>query len=188
MHLDVLRGQYLDLLSQGAGGSLAAAMEIVLRKAATYTVERPLQIGGVLAGADRAVLDSFREFAIPLGEAFQLRDDLLGVFGDPAITGKSTMDDLREGKATVLIALTREQADEADLARIDRLYGNPDLHAEDAAVLRDIMVRTGGRDAVEQMITERADRAGRALAQAPIDEETRALMGQLAELATVRSS
>jgi geranylgeranyl diphosphate synthase, type I len=186
MHLEVLRGQYLDVLGQRSVRSLAEAMEIARLKAARYTVEWPLLIGGVLAGADPAVLGSYHELAVPLGEAFQLRDDLIGVFGDPAVTGKSDMDDLREGKATALIALTRWRADKADLALIDRLYGKPGLTAGDAVVLREIMVRCGGRDAVERMIGERAERAGAVLARAPVDDGARALLAQLADLTTRR--
>lgn len=107
MRTEVIAGQYLDILAQLSDEiDLERALTVVRYKTAKYTVERPLQIGGALAGADQALLDGYSAFGLPLGEAFQLRDDVLGVFGDPELTGKSVTDDLREGKHTVLIAQT----------------------------------------------------------------------------------
>ncbi|MFC7591810.1 polyprenyl synthetase family protein [Nonomuraea antimicrobica] len=105
MRTEVISGQYLDVLTQlRAGATEAEALTVIRYKSAKYTVERPLQIGGALAGASAELLDSYSGFGVPLGEAFQLRDDVLGTFGSTPETGKSSLDDLREGKQTVMYA------------------------------------------------------------------------------------
>lgn len=102
---EVISGQYLDVLAQTqARLTVEAALKVVRFKTAKYTIERPLHVGASLAGADEDLLRALSDVAIPLGEAFQLRDDLLGVYGDPEETGKPAGDDLREGKRTVLLA------------------------------------------------------------------------------------
>lgn len=109
---EVISGQYLDVLAQTQDRlTVAAALKVVRFKTAKYTIERPLHVGASLAGASDELLASLTDVALPLGEAFQLRDDLLGVYGDPATTGKPTGDDLREGKRTVLLAHATELGD-----------------------------------------------------------------------------
>ena len=114
MRTEVTAGQYLDLL-RAAGGlpGPQGALTVARYKSAGYTVQRPLQLGAAIAGAGPEVTEACTAIGLPLGEAFQLRDDVLGVFGDPAVTGKSADDDLREGKQTLLIALAEERADDA---------------------------------------------------------------------------
>ena len=103
---EVVLGQFLDVSLQARGESdIDQAMQVVRYKSAKYSVERPLHVGAVLAGAGPEVVHALSAFGLPLGEAFQLRDDLLGVFGDPSVTGKPAGDDLSEGKRTVLVAL-----------------------------------------------------------------------------------
>src|SRR4029078_122110 len=128
-----MAGQYLDLLEQASGGgSVGRAMRVLRFKSAKYTVEQPLHLGGALAGApaDARVRRAYTAFGLPLGEAFQLRDDVLGVFGDPAVTGKPAGDDLREGKRTFLIAAAVEQTDAAGRALVERRLGDPHLDPE----------------------------------------------------------
>ena len=123
---EVATGQFLDVLAQTrAHVSVEEAMRVLTFKSATYTVERPLHIGAALAGADDDLVESLSRVAIPLGQAFQLRDDLLGVFGDPATTGKPAGDDLREGKRTVLVATAMDRATPAQAAQIRRHLGDP---------------------------------------------------------------
>ena len=108
MRTELMAGQYLDLLEQARGDRLgrAARCASLRYKTAKYTVERPLHLGAALAGGGRGPARRvYSAYGLPLGEAFQLRDDVLGVFGDPAETGKPAGDDLREGKRTVLVAL-----------------------------------------------------------------------------------
>ncbi|MDG9718896.1 polyprenyl synthetase family protein [Streptomyces sp. DH24] len=161
MRNEVVHGQYLDLLATGApSGDIERALTVNRLKTAKYTVERPLHLGAALAGADTSVLRACSAYAIPLGEAFQLRDDLLGAFGDPRLTGKSAAEDLRSGKATVLMALAVRRADRTQRAHLVRMVGNPELDESDAARVRLILEQTGARDTVERMI---ADRYGDAL-------------------------
>ena len=110
MRTELMAGQYLDLLEQAMGGGSAdRAMRVVRYKSAKYTIERPLHLGAALAGAPTELVDTYSGYGLPLGEAFQLRDDVLGVFGDPEQTGKPAGDDLREGKRTVLVATAVER-------------------------------------------------------------------------------
>ena len=111
MRTEVTVGQYLDLLTQATGDtSVELAGKVARYKSAKYTVERPLLFGAALAGAPPELSAAYSAFGLPLGEAFQLRDDVLGVFGDPSETGKPAGDDLREGKRTALVALALREA------------------------------------------------------------------------------
>ncbi|NMO52328.1 polyprenyl synthetase family protein [Actinoplanes sp. TBRC 11911] len=186
MRTEVIAGQYLDLVSSVGDGSVASALTVIRMKAARYTVTRPLQIGAQLAGASSQLCKAFIEFGDPLGDAFQLRDDVLGVFGDPAVTGKSVLDDLREGKPTVMMALARGAADRAQSARLAALFGNPDLDESGAQELRAIIVDTRALEKIEQMIRVRADAAMAALAEAPLPETTRKELSVLANAAVER--
>ena len=186
MRTEVIAGQYLDLVSGVGDGSVASALTVIRMKAARYTVTRPLQIGAALAGAGPGLLAALTAFGDPLGDAFQLRDDVLGVFGDPAVTGKSTLDDLREGKPTVMMALARGGADPEQAARLSALFGRPDLDADGAAALRGIIVATGALDRIEQMIKVRTEAALAALAEAPVSAQSRTVLAELAAQAVDR--
>ena len=153
---EVTAGQYLDILAQSNESmSVEDAMLVVRYKSAKYTVERPLHLGAALAGGSSELLDQLSDVAVPLGEAFQLRDDVLGIFGDPATTGKPAGDDLREGKRTALIARALELGDSADRASIRALLGT----ADGVADLTGIIERTGALAAVEADIADRRNRA-----------------------------
>ncbi len=142
---EVTAGQFLDVTAQTRPDvSVADAMIVVRYKSAKYTVERPLQIGAAMAGADDDLLDRLSAVALPLGAAFQLRDDVLGVFGDPALTGKPAGDDLREGKRTVLVARALELTDVHGRATI-----MADLGTEAVDGVRDLIRDSGALDAVE---------------------------------------
>ncbi|MER7849877.1 polyprenyl synthetase family protein [Kitasatospora sp. NPDC096077] len=187
MRNEVMYGQLLDLRSTGRlSGDVDTALHVIRYKTAKYTVERPLHIGAALAGAAPSVLDACTAFGIPLGEAFQLRDDLLGVFGDPARTGKPVLDDLREGKATVLMALAVQRATPAQSGTLHRLVGRSDLTGEQAAEIREVLEATGARQAVEEMISARYDAARTALDRAPFPAAAALGLRRLAEAATAR--
>jgi len=148
---EVAAGQFLDVVAQThADVSVDEAMLVARYKSAKYTVERPLQIGAALAGGDDHLLDQLSQVALPLGVAFQLRDDVLGVFGDPEVTGKPAGDDLREGKRTVLIARTLERCDEAGRTRLLALLGTDDGVDE----ARDMVQVSGALEALEQDIAQ----------------------------------
>ncbi|MEH1102111.1 polyprenyl synthetase family protein [Micromonospora sp. CPCC 205561] len=187
MRTEVIAGEYLDLVSGVGDGSVASALTVVRMKAARYTVTRPLQIGATLAGAGPELVAALTEFGDPLGDAFQLRDDVLGVFGDPAVTGKSVLDDLREGKPTVMMALARGAADRAQAARLRELFGDPALDDDGAAELRKIIEGTGARERIEGMIRVRAEAALAALESVPVTAEARAVLADLAAQAVDRT-
>ncbi|QYC45678.1 Octaprenyl-diphosphate synthase [Nonomuraea coxensis DSM 45129] len=182
MRTEVISGQYLDMLAQlRAGASVDQALTVIRYKTAKYTVERPLQIGGALAGADAGLLESYSRFGVPLGEAFQLRDDLLGTFGSAAETGKSALDDLREGKHTVLIAHALRRASAAQREHLRRWHGDPELSEERATELRQILRDTGAVAEVEDMIAGRVREAVAALAEAEIKPDASAALTVLAD-------
>ncbi|MEU9353549.1 polyprenyl synthetase family protein [Streptomyces griseoloalbus] len=189
MRGELLLGQHLDLLATGRPtGDIDEAMTISRLKTAKYTIERPLHLGAALVGADRDLLALCSAYAIPLGEAFQLRDDLLGVFGDPALTGKPVLDDLRSGKATVLMALATRRATPEQRRTLDALVGRADLSEEDAARIQRILQHTGARDTVETMINERYERALAALDTGLLTPPTTAALRQIAARAVIRAA
>lgn len=188
MRVEIMAGQYLDVLEQAlGGGSVERALRVARFKAAKYTVERPLHLGSAIAGGDPTATAVFSAYGLPLGEAFQLRDDLLGVFGDPALTGKPAGDDLREGKRTVLIALAAEASGATDRAVIDRGLGNPSL--DDAGVddLREVITSSGAAARVESMIDERVGTAVTALETGRFEPVARDALVALAAAATRRN-
>ncbi len=183
---EVIAGQFLDVSVQARRASdVEAAMTVLRYKSAKYSVERPLHIGAALAGASPEVFEALSAFGLPLGEAFQLRDDLLGVFGDPAVTGKPAGDDLVEGKRTVLVALALEHAPADQARHLDERLGTA-LDAAEVDVLRQIIESSGAHTRVESMIDELTARCLGALEAAPVTESARGVLRQLAEAATQR--
>jgi len=188
MRSELMAGQYLDLLEQACGGgSVERAMQVVRYKSAKYTIERPLHIGAAIAGAPDAVYAAYSGYGLPLGEAFQLRDDVLGVFGDPEQTGKPAGDDLREGKRTVLVALAHERADDSQRGHMRALLGDPGLDASGVAILRSIIEDTGALASTEQMIDDLLDQALESLTGAGLADDAREVLTGLAYAATRRS-
>ena len=183
---EVIAGQFLDVSVQARGQSDVDLAMLVLRyKSAKYSVERPLHVGAALAGAAPEVLASLSDVGLPLGEAFQLRDDLLGVFGDPHVTGKPAGDDLSEGKRTVLVALTLGAAPGSAARRLDAQLGRV-LSVEEVEELRAIIEASGAHADVERRIRSLTEQALRALEVAPIQEPAREVLRELAEAATQR--
>ena len=184
---EVIAGQFLDVSVQARGhADVDAAMQVLRYKSAKYSIERPLHIGAALAGADEDQLRQLSSFGLPLGEAFQLRDDLLGVFGDPAVTGKPAGDDLIEGKRTVLIALALDGASRGDAALLDRSLGSA-LTPGQIDHLRRVIDASGAREQVETVIDELTVRARSALAQSGFDPLATQVLDHLAEAATRRT-
>ena len=188
MRTELMAGQYLDLLEQvRGGGSVERAQRVVRYKSAKYTIERPLHLGAALAGGDHAMMQTYSDYGLPLGEAFQLRDDVLGVFGDPAETGKPAGDDLREGKRTVMIALAVERASVTQAEEMRRYLGDPGLDADGVDLLREIIVDTGALADTEVMIETNLDSAITALSDPAIDKQAVEVLTGLAYAATRRS-
>ncbi|GAA2496655.1 polyprenyl synthetase family protein [Winogradskya humida] len=184
MRIEAVAGQYLDVLgeNQPAQWSLDQALLVARYKTASYTVQRPLQFGLALAGRSRdetgAIDEAYHRYGIAVGEAFQLRDDLLGVYGDPAVTGKPASDDLRTGKPTALLMIAQQLGASFDLetpATADQL----EHQAE-------IIVETGAVAQVESLILQRVEQGVAALAGAPIHDDARAALTELAVTATHR--
>ena len=186
MRTELMAGQYLDLLEQArGGGSIERAERVIRFKSAKYTIERPLHLGVLLAGGSPELLTTFTDYGLPLGEAFQLRDDVLGVFGDPSETGKPAGDDLREGKRTVLIAKALETASPSQASKIRRHLGDPHLDADGVALLREILTETGALDAVEARISELTANAQAAILD--VTNPARDVLSDLITAATARA-
>jgi geranylgeranyl diphosphate synthase type I len=174
MRTEVTAGQYLDILEEQAwrvspeDELLARAHRVIVYKSAKYSVEEPLAIGATIGGASPGQLDTLREFGLPLGIAYQLRDDLLGVFGDPEVTGKPSGDDLREGKRTVLIALARQKLPTSARRALDELLGDPELDSDQIRMLQNTIKASGAPSEIESLISLNVDRANAALDEASL--------------------
>jgi geranylgeranyl diphosphate synthase type I len=195
MRTQLMGGQYLDVVEAAQTWDgvpteerVARARKVIRFKSAQYTVEQPVLLGAACAGTDDSTLAALSAYGLALGEAFQLRDDLLGVFGDPERTGKPAGDDLREGKRTVLIAYTLEGMAAVDLDRFGAAFADPEVSPDDLSWLREQCVRSGAVDQTEKLITAQADTARRALDAADLAEAGRAALLDLVDISTARSS
>jgi len=196
MRTQLMGGQFLDVLEAARGWDelstqeqIARARRVIRYKSAKYSVEHPLLIGAAAAGASASDSDALSTYGLDLGEAFQLRDDLLGVYGDPTQTGKPAGDDLREGKRTVLVALALDQADPSRVAVFDRLLGSPDLDESGVDELRVAITASGAPDRVEQMIRDLSASARAALGSATgLTVEGRDALDALIDVSTARTA
>jgi geranylgeranyl diphosphate synthase, type I len=180
MREQAVHGQYLELIEQARGGTdLRSAWAICAAKTAATTTTGPLVFGATLAGGNEGIVRACHRYAEPLGVAFQLRDDLLGAFGDPAETGKPSGDDLRDGKPTALLAIARERGGAAVGARIDELTARSGHAALEQ--LRTVVRATNAHKVVADLVADLGRQARAALAGAPFDAAVRS---ELAELAT----
>ncbi|MDS1269480.1 polyprenyl synthetase family protein [Lipingzhangella sp. LS1_29] len=189
MRAEVMAGQYLDMLEQARQTEhVDAALRVMHYKAAKYTVERPLHLGAQLAGASDDLVAAYTAYGRPLGLAFQLRDDILGAFGNPEQTGKPAGDDFREGKRTVLVAETLRLANPDQGTELRNLLGDPDLSEETVSWLRDVIVSSGALRACEDRIANYAAEAQAALDGIRMPEEARRGLEELVAAATVRDT
>ena len=194
MRTEVTVGQFLDMLEEASWRTrpesdlLPRAHRVIVYKSAKYSVEAPLIIGASLAEASLPQLAALRAFGLPLGVAFQLRDDLLGVFGDPAVTGKPAGDDLREGKRTVLITLARQKLPASAARLFDELLGDEGLDEQQIGMLQTAVRDSGAVEQVERIIAHNVATAMAALEDAPLARSARDQLGSLAETVTQRAS
>lgn len=191
MRTEMLGGQYLDVLTEAAGDERpATALRIDRFKTAAYTVERPLQMGAGVAGAGPELIEAYGRFGADVGIAFQLRDDLLGVFGDPAVTGKPAGDDLREGKRTLLLALALRRADAEDPTAATELRHSLGraLSPADLERVRAVLVELGAVAEVERQIAELTERGLAALEPRLVEPAAHAELHRMALAATTRTS
>ncbi|MEV6235885.1 polyprenyl synthetase family protein [Lentzea sp. NPDC051838] len=188
MRTELMAGQYLDVSPPGLEEArLAHAHRVNLLKTSRYTVVRPLQVGGILAGASPELLEVYQQAGELLGSAFQLRDDLLGVYGSPCETGKPNGDDLRNGKRTVLVALALRGADDRQTHLLRTHLGDPQLTDDEAAALRDVITDTGARAETEQLIADQTSAAIALLTNAPMQPHGRTELIDLATRLAFRS-
>ncbi|MCW3494759.1 polyprenyl synthetase family protein [Microbacterium sp. SSM24] len=192
MRREVTIGQFLDIAEESAFVTepderhAERALRVASLKSARYSIQQPLAIGAALSGADAAQSAALAAFGHPVGMAFQLRDDVLGVFGDERETGKPSGDDLREGKRTVLIAYAREALAPPARRIIDELLGDPTLDAGQISALQRTIVESGALERVEALIADYAREAERALSGARLGNAAVGELRDLARAATVR--
>ena len=168
LRIELNIGQYLDVVGTARGQTNQAAAERIARyKSGKYTVERPLHLGAALAGRFGELAPALSAYGLPLGDAFQLRDDMLGAFGDSGLTGKPVGDDLREGKPTPMLAIAASRAGKQHAELLDRV-GAPDLGEDEVAALQAVLVDTGAQAEIEATITALTDQAVTAIARADI--------------------
>jgi geranylgeranyl diphosphate synthase type I len=185
---ETVAGEFLEVLRTGSDApEVTESLEVARYKTAKYTVERPLHMGATLGGAPRRVMEAFTAYGLPLGEAFQLRDDLIGTFGDPAVTGKSNLDDLRDRKPTALLATTLSLLTPDARRLFEKTLDNPVLDQSDAALVRRLMEECGARGRIEEMISERMAEARGALDSVALPLEARAALVELATSAADRT-
>jgi geranylgeranyl diphosphate synthase type I len=190
MRQEVIAGQHLDVAAaQEIPISVDRARRIAVLKSGRYSIEKPLLIGARLAGASDDLVAQLTRFGDPLGEAFQLRDDLLGTFGSREQIGKPVDSDIREGKRNVLFAEALARLDGEEHAFFARHWGGRgELSDQDVRRLRDLVVDSGARAATEELLSDRASVAGRELEEAAIDDESRAALATLARIAINRTA
>ena len=194
MRTEVTVGQYLDILEESAWArqpeteQLARANRVIVYKSAKYSVEAPLAIGASLGGGSQSQVAALREFGLPLGVAFQLRDDMLGVFGDPEVTGKPSGDDLREGKRTVLVAIAREKLPSGARRLLDELLGDPEITDAQVEMLQNTIRESGAVDEVERIIDANMRQSVAAIEDAPLSRSARTQLTRLADSAVRRTT
>jgi geranylgeranyl diphosphate synthase type I len=185
---ELIAGECLEILRTGAEPDITASLKVIRYKTAKYTVEQPLLIGGALAGAGGRLREGYSAYGLPLGEAFQLRDDLLGLFGDPEHTGKANADDVRGHRPTALLAETWRAAGAEDRERLRALMGQRGLDRAELDAVRETMRRLKAPDRVEGMIIARVEEALDALQEMNVPAPAEAALTALAHSATVRLS
>jgi len=194
MRTEVTVGQYLDILEENSWRSspeaelLPRAHRVIVYKSAKYSVEAPLSIGGALGGGSLAQLAALREFGLPLGVAFQLRDDMLGVFGDPSVTGKPAGDDLREGKRTVLVAMARHELPANARSLLDELLGDPTLDDSQIEMLQETIRDSGAIEKVEAVIDYNVNVALDTIRNAPLSPSAKQQLIDLADTVVRRTA
>jgi len=189
MRAELMAGQYLDVLEGAiASSNLERSRKIARYKSGKYSIERPLQFGAALAKGSPELQKVFSDYGLPLGEAFQLRDDILGVFGDSSVTGKPSGDDIREGKRTVLMALTAKKMSETDHALLEAALGNPDLDNSQVAQIQELVKDSGALAECEELIERLLQEALNSLKHPALNGDVAKHLNEMAVAATNRKS
>lgn len=188
LRLELNMGQYLDILGTArADRDPNTARRISRYKSGKYSIERPLHVGAALAGRLHALRAPLSAYGDPLGEAFQLRDDVLGAFGEADRTGKPVGQDLREGKPTPLMAAATARASDGEAPVLD-LVGSPDLSAEEVARIQQVLVDTGALREIEEGIARLTSVATKAIEQAAITPYAKDALVELAHFVASRDA
>lgn len=182
----MIAGQYLDLRLSSHSATDRQALSVALLKSARYTVTRPLQLGATLAGADEQTIADLCAYGDAVGVAFQLRDDVLGVFGDPMVTGKSNAEDLRSGKASLLLVRALELASPDDLSVLRSCLGVEDLDEASVDRCRAAVLASGAVASIEALIASHLETAMGALSGIGADVATD--LAELADLLSYRTT
>jgi geranylgeranyl diphosphate synthase type I len=178
---ELVLGQYLDVRGTAAGSDqIGYAESVALLKSARYTVSRPLQLGAALAGAEPCLVEALGRFGESLGLAFQLRDDLLGAFGDSGVTGKPVGDDVRDGKPTLLLALTTRRAPVDALPLLGKI-GTPALTEQEVEAITELCITTGAMEDVSARIDRAVAEAQHVLSAAPLAPAVSDSLARLAD-------
>ncbi len=190
MRIELMAGQYLDVYEQVLGSeSVERSLKVARYKSGKYTIERPLHFGAALGSANpQPLMEIYSHYGLPLGEAFQLRDDVLGVFGDPTETGKPAGDDLREGKRTVLLAKTMERVSPAERKTLEAILGTPALSPDQVESARAIIRNTGALDELEELISTLTHQALAALDTPLLAPQAAEALRELTSIVTQRNT
>ena len=189
MRIELAIGQFADLVNDAhAFPTLDDVLDVLRRKSGNYTVRRPLEIGAAMSGCAPEVIDALGGYGAAIGEAFQLRDDLLGVFGSPTLTGKSVGTDLEAQKATSVVVAAHRLAGAALRRQLSELMSTSQLSPADTERWRSLITASGAVQWIEQLIDERLTRALRCLDPVEIPEKTRAALEDMAVICTERAA
>jgi geranylgeranyl diphosphate synthase type I len=189
MRTELAVGQFADLaLDVRDLPTMGAVLEVARRKSGNYTVRRPLEIGAAMAGCDGRVLDALGDFGTAIGEAFQLRDDVLGIFGSPAATGKPNGGDLVERKATSVVVAAHQLADASTRLQFRQFMTGDRLDDSALDHWRNLILETGAVQWIEELIAYRVEAALKALDGNVIDGRLTAALVQMAALCTRRAA
>ncbi len=187
LKVEVNLGQYLDILGSAIDAQdISLVEQVAVFKSGKYTVERPMHIGAALAGRFVELSGPISRFALPLGLAFQLRDDLLGVFGDTSETMKPVGDDLREGKATLLITMVRKNLPADERVRFESRFGRRDATEHDIGLLQEVIAATSAPAQIERRVADLRDEALGALKDLALSSEAKEALTQMADFVAER--
>jgi geranylgeranyl diphosphate synthase, type I len=189
MRTELAVGQFADLVNDVGGlPTLDEVLEVARRKSGNYTVRRPLEIGAAMAGCGDRLLIRLGRYGDAVGEAFQLRDDLLGIFGSPTITGKPVGADLTEHKATSVVVAAHHMADPTLRNQLNELMSTADLDEADVERWRSLIAATGAEQQIEAMIADRLRRASDWIDESRLDDAVRSALLNMASVCTERAS
>jgi geranylgeranyl diphosphate synthase, type I len=189
MRTELAIGQFADLINDAGGfPTLDRVLDVSRRKSGNYTVRRPLEMGAAMAGCGEPVLAMLGGYGDAIGEAFQMRDDLLGIFGSPAATGKPSGSDLLERKATTVVAAAYHLADRALRRQLRDLMSADALDTDDINRWRGLIAATGAVDWIEKLIDARVTHALTLVDAADVRPEVRITLAAMAAACTERTA